>query len=385
MTVNPADPAAGNEMDLIAKHTLSLTPDYVLSWGIWESARELLQNAIDQHSNDPQSKLCFVCDSENDRLTIGATNCALEPRTLLLGMSTKLADRKAIGQFGEGYKLALLVLTRFNYGVTIRTGNEVWKPVFEFSKEYDSSVLTIERYRTEDDAGGVFFDIDGVREVDFAKIIERYLGDIPPNRILYEDFLKGKVFVNGLYVCEVPNLQYGYNFSPDRLKLDRDRGMASTFDITWESSRLWEDNGDDRALYDNLNRGSIDTSFVRLENQNTNTYVVERYLSESPEAVPVSTDAEAQRFQQTGHTIRIVPAPLRDLLRRMHKFVFNREGTPTDRIERFQQQFSHQLGSEGKRELESILIASRRWTGLMETGDEEQPSRPGPENDASRR
>lgn len=361
-------------MDLIAKHTLSLTPDYVLSWGIWEAVRELLQNAIDQHGNDVQSKLCFDYTPGKEMLIVGATNCCLSPRTLLLGMSTKLADRKAIGQFGEGYKLALLVLTRFNYGVTIRTGNEAWKPAFEFSEEYDSSVLTIERYRTEGDAGGVFFDIEGVTGADFAKITERYLGNTPPNRILYEDYLKGKVFVNGLYVCEVPNLQYGYNFSPDRLKLDRDRGMASTFDITWESSRLWEDNGDDKALYDNLNKGSIDTSFVRLENQSTNTYVVERYLRERPGAVPVSTDAEAQRFQRTGHTICIVPAPLRDLLRRMHKFVFNREGTPTDRIERFQQQFSHQLGNEGKRELESILIASRRWTGLMETGDEEQPS-----------
>lgn len=355
---------------MIAKHTLSMTPDYVLSWGIWEAVRELLQNAIDQHTLDAQSAVVFEYDPGEQRLTVGATNCALEPRTLLLGASTKACNRHTLGQFGEGYKLALLVLTRSSYEVIVRNGQEVWKPTFEFSSEYESSVLSICRYKAEEPTDGVFFDIRDVSRADYDKIVEKYLPGTPLNRILYEDHLRGRVFVSGLFVCEVGELEYGYNFGPDRLRLDRDRGMASTFDIAYEASRLWDQSGDDKALYNNLKKGKPDTAYVHLPKATTNAYVMEQYITETPNAIPVATDEEAKQMLQTGHVVRKVPTPLRDLLRRMHTFVFNREGTPTERLERFQHQFGRQLNDEGRRELDAIVKASVNWTGPSELESE---------------
>ena len=355
---------------MIAKHTLSMTPDYVLSWGIWEAVRELLQNAIDQHTEDAQSDVVFEYDPSEQRLTVGATNCTLEPKTLLLGASTKACNRQAIGQFGEGYKLALLVLARASYEVIVRNGAEVWKPAFEFSDEYRSSVLTVSRYKAEEPTDGVFFDIRDVSQDDYAKVTERYIPGVPLNRILYEDHLRKRVFVSGLFVCEVEELEYGYNFGPDRLLLDRDRGMASHWDISYEASRLWDQSGDDEALYKNLKAGKPDTAHVRLPNATTNAYVMEQYLAETPSAIPVATDEEASRMLRTGHVVRKVPSPLRDTLRRMHKFVFNREGTPTERLERFQHQFGRLLCAEGKRELEAIVKASVNWTGPPELAGE---------------
>ena len=264
----------------------------------------------------------------------------------------------------------MLALTRDSFEVVVRTGSEIWIPRFEYSEEFQSSVLTVSVYRAADHASGVFFDVRDVSEREFGDITEKYLAGHPLNRVLDEDHLCGKVFVSGLFVCEIEQLRYGYNFSPDRLKLDRDRGMASSFDVAWEASRLWEDHGDDKALYDNLADGALDTSYVRLSRPTTNAYAVERYLSETPEAIPVATDEEAQRLLNTGHKIRLVPAALRDLLRRMHKFCFNREGTPCERLERFSQQFGHRLDADGKRELEAILEASKWWTGPADGYDE---------------
>jgi len=360
---------------MIAKHTLSMTPDYVLSWGIWEAVRELLQNAIDQHIADAQSALIFQYEPGNERLIVGATNCVLEPRTLLLGVTTKACDCGTIGQFGEGYKLALLVLARSSYDVIIRNGDEIWKPTFEFSDEYQSSVLTVCRYEAPQRYDGVSFEILDVSHADYAKITERYLPGAPLNRILYEDYLRGKVFVGGLFVCKITELEYGYNFSPDRLRLDRDRGMASQFDISYEASRLWDQSGDDEALYANLKKGKPDTAYVRLPKATTNAYVMEQYLAETPKAIPVATDEEARCMLQTGHVVRKVPTPLRDLLRRMHAFVFNHEGTPTERLERFQHQFGRQLNAEGKRELDAIVKASVNWAGPPEHGDEQTEGR----------
>lgn len=352
-------------MTVIAKHVLSLTPDYVLEWGFWSAVRELLQNAIDQHRNDPQCRVVFEYDAEARCLTVGATACRLEPRTLLLGVTSKAFDRNAIGQFGEGYKLALLVLARSSYEVVIANGDETWTPSFEYSDEYGTSVLSIARAQADESTNGVLFSIRDVSQANFADVVERYLPNVPTDRILYEDHHKGRVFVAGLFVCKM-DLEYGYNFAPGRIKLDRDRGMASSFDVSWEASKLWEQSGDKEALYENLKEGIPDTSYLQLRSPVTNDYVVSQYLAETPTAIPVATDKEAQVLIGKGHHVRRVPVALRDLLRRMHDFVFDQEGTPTELLETFSEQYRRQLNDEARRELDKIIKMSLRWTGVTE-------------------
>ena len=364
-------------MELLAKHVLTMSPEYVLSWRLWESARELLQNSIDRHTTNPESKVVFMFDRHEELLTIGATNCELARRTLLLGNSDKRSQRDTIGQFGEGYKLAMLALTRDSFGVVVRTGSEVWIPKFEYSDEFESSVLTVSVYRAENHANGVFFDVGGVKDqtddsaVEFGQITSRYLPDYPLNCILDEDHLRKKVFVSGLFVCEIQSLEYGYNFSPDRLRLERDRSIANSYDVAFQTSRLWDDHGDSEKVYDLASKGAFDTTYVRFHKPTTNAYVLERYLEETPDAIPVATDEEAQRLIKTGHTVRRVPSGLRDALRQMHEFVFQSAGTPTERIERFSHLYSHRLDPDGKRELARILKASKYWHGPPEGCEDE--------------
>ncbi len=77
---------------ILNTYTLSLSPDYVLSWGLWEAVRELIQNSIDQSTLDKQCEQIFQYNAVTEALTIGTTNCRLHPRSLLLGTSSKRDD-----------------------------------------------------------------------------------------------------------------------------------------------------------------------------------------------------------------------------------------------------------------------------------------------------
>ncbi len=363
------------EGQLIASHVLSLTPDYVMGWKFWEAARELLQNAIDQHTTNPTSRILFRYDGEGERLTIGSTGAKLEPRCLLLGQTTKTLERDTIGQFGEGFKLAILALTRMSYGVTIYNGQEVWVPNFEWSDEYGTHVLVVRRYETvdhprvdgEEITDGVLFDIVHVSERTFGDVTERYLPDEPLNTILDADHLRRKVFVGGLFVCEIEELQYGYNFAPNRINLDRDRGMASTFDVSYEASQIWKASGSDEKLYESLQSGALDTSHVSYLTRKQGDYAVSRYLEENPEAVPVSDDVEANRLMDSGVRVRRVPTALRNTLRTMHEFEFNRAGQPCERLESWRAVFGRSLGTESLREFMAIIEESKTWTTTYAT------------------
>ena len=87
------------------KYELSLSRNYVSSWGIEEAIRELLQNAKDSNGED-----VIDIDKSSGTITITNKNTSIPSSTLLLGNTSKGDDLDKIGQFGEGYKLALLVL-----------------------------------------------------------------------------------------------------------------------------------------------------------------------------------------------------------------------------------------------------------------------------------
>ncbi len=349
----------------MTKHILTLSPDYCLEWGLWEAVRELLQNSLDQHIVNPASQPVFEYNPETETLVIGNANCELRPRSLLLGVSDKRDEKKTIGQFGEGYKLALLVLTRLSFDVVIYNNEFTWTPRFEFNEEYEGQVLTIQIERTGEDADvcGVHFRIRDVSPRAYEQICENYLPGVRPNVILDEDHLRKKVFVNGLFVCKIDGLEWGYNFSPDRIKLARDRSLADSFNVYWNASKLWEQSGDTDDLYKSLEKGSPDVEYVSRPSTVISNALVEQFKAEHPDCVPVATEAELKRNRNRRTTL--VPQALKDLLVRMHAFVYDKEDTPGEWIERFDHNYRHYLQSdEGCRELSAILEASKDWCGI---------------------
>ena len=118
---------------------LPISKDYVRHWGIQEAIRELLQNAIDSESK-------FTFEIAGNKLIISNDDATLSPSDLILGQSSKHDDDDAIGQFGEGFKLALAVLAREDREIVIYNGDLTWIPIFTYNDDFKGDVLRIDQF-----------------------------------------------------------------------------------------------------------------------------------------------------------------------------------------------------------------------------------------------
>ena len=98
---------------------LPLTPNCVRDWYFGMAVRELIQNGLDQQSVDAKSLFSVDYDPDTQKLKFTNARSRLKVNTLLLGRSSKSNDEDTVGQFGEGYKIAALVLNRLGKTFTI--------------------------------------------------------------------------------------------------------------------------------------------------------------------------------------------------------------------------------------------------------------------------
>lgn len=96
----PAPAAQPASVDTLA---YPISPDYVKSWTAVRAICELVANALDE---DPHARISWA----DGVLTIADDGPGIPEEGLVLGYSTKTSQQ--IGQFGEGKKLAFLVLAR---------------------------------------------------------------------------------------------------------------------------------------------------------------------------------------------------------------------------------------------------------------------------------
>jgi hypothetical protein len=349
---------------MIKSHTLTMSPDYVGDWGFWQACREILQNSIDQCRESFQSDMVFDYDVDRKQLRIGATKCRITPKTLLLGNTTKRGNRDRLGEHGEGYKLAMLVLLRNSYSVEISNGSEVWLPRLEHSPEFDEHVLRVDRVSANgNEFDGVVFTIRDVNQDKFGEVCANYLPGHDGDRILEEDFQRGRIFVGGLFVCDVKGLSYGYDFRPGRLKMDRDRQLLDSFDVMRKSAALWSEIGDTSRLYkETVERETKDTELVwGYLDADQQQHFTDRFVKDNPGKTPVACTKDAEHYK-CGPLV-IVNSQLAALLHRMKKFVtYQPEGAPSVQLEAFAEKYRWHLGEQGRRDLDDLIKASVNWT-----------------------
>ena len=305
----------------MSKYELSLSKEYVPDWTVVDAVRELFQNALDQQTTTEDNAMFFNYDEQNETLYIGNKSSVLDVKTLLLGSSTKRDDPNTIGQFGEGYKIATLVLTRLNKKVTFFNygAKEVWEPRFVKSRRYNGEeILTFfvdKKYPwTKIPDNNLTITIEGINPHDYEQIVESnlHLQDVGKviestyGRILEDERFKTKVFVNGLYVCSYGEYTQGYDFKPQYIKIDRDRKLADSFELKWLSSKMLGGVESDKTL-DLIKQGSADTAFIHHNWQNTST---RKYVSNKAHddfkneygdnAIPVINQEEFSRVSSTG-------------------------------------------------------------------------------------
>lgn len=288
----------------LTKYELSITPDYVPDWTLVDAMRELFQNALDQETTVPDNKMFFEYHDDIESFHIGNKLSVLEPKSLLLGSTTKSDDDNTIGKFGEGYKIAALVLTRlgkkltfFNYGA-----REVWKFRFSKSRKYGSEILVVEVDKKFPwkavPNNNLTIVVEGITEDEYYSIGEHNLHmqeayahwKTPKGKILLDEDLKGKMFVNGLYVCTNDEFHCGYDFTPSALTLDRDRKLVGDFDLSWATSKIWSDFQDDAEATD-WDFDTIDKAIQLLELGAPDVKYLKQvnYFDEGPRYSAIST------------------------------------------------------------------------------------------------
>ena len=123
-------------MDKVRKIELTITPNYVSDWNFQDAVRELIQNGTDQQTLDPKNVFEISYDEQENILQLSNSESTLEINTLLLGCSTKSNNTDTVGQFGEGYKIAALVLNRLGktFSVYNNSKDEIWLSLIHISE-----------------------------------------------------------------------------------------------------------------------------------------------------------------------------------------------------------------------------------------------------------
>lgn len=303
---------------MATKIELTIAPNYVPGWGIVEAIRELFQNAIDQQTQCPGNDMDWSYDEDEQKLIISNKTSVLTADTLLLGQTTKAKDVSTIGQFGEGYKIATLVLLRndkqitfYNYGA-----KEIWRPRFVKSRRFNTDVLTffIEKvgvWKTVPDAN-LTIEVTGITRTEWEnEIVPSNLHLQYGNSVIetsrFGDVIDqpGKVYVNGLYVCDYEPYKYGYNFKPEYIALDRDRKMVSDFDLRWSASRIWAQSKSPRVV-ELVEAGHADVAYITSMNATSAVSdAMYRKFREvyGPEAIPVTTQEELEEVPDGYHGV----------------------------------------------------------------------------------
>jgi hypothetical protein len=345
------------------KFTLPISPEYVAHWGLWEAIREIYQNALDEQTHDPTciAKIEYEDDVAQGILRITTSKGQLSPETLVLGKTSKRDDQDQRGKFGEGYKLALLVLCRLKtHGVEILSGSEKWTARLEHDETFNSTVLNIYTEPHEEHKG-VQFLVGGILPSDWKMIqknIHASSKDSKLSWILEEPQEKGRIYVGSLYVSTAKDFHCGYSFPPGIIKLDRDRGMVNGFDLSYETSRLWVDRKSNRAL-ELLRTQAPDVRYIEAHASSEKPLVNHQYryfvAKHGPAAVPVSSQDEIERATSAGMKWVLVPETVKTLLRKVKSWFIPSTKTPAERLRAFRESYSWNMDSTMLQELDEII------------------------------
>lgn len=180
-------------------------------WYIW---REVYSNALD---SDRASARAYI---DNGALVVEDSGSGMAVKHLLLGVSQKSSDN-AIGKFGEGLKLALVLASKHGIQALIQSGEYE----FENSTDHIDGVEVLKVNITKFDEKRV----SGTRVTFFDWPWDDYTDRFLSERDLRVLFAcrhgailtQNALFSNGVYVKDLPEFKWGYNCIG--LEMNRDR------------------------------------------------------------------------------------------------------------------------------------------------------------------
>ena len=229
-----------------------ISPNYVKNWDVIKGIREIIQNYIDTKNE-------FCCKGyiyyKDGAAMVKDFGPGLELRHLALGVSEKGLD--AIGKYGEGLKLALLVLARECRNVEIWSNGTIIRPTIEHSDLYDTEVMVLniqpmQPCHAKTHQGTTIRFLCTEQELDEGKsYFECFLSErkgfkwIEKGRISLPG---GYIYVNGARVGKISDSLFSYHLyekeigedigNRDREVIDREKVEAHVRRILAETSSL---------------------------------------------------------------------------------------------------------------------------------------------------
>ena len=157
-------------------YELSLTTNYVSDWDFPMAIRELIQNGIDQEAVDHHNN--FSIEYRDGSIWFRNPKSRLKINTLLLGRSTKRNDENTVGQFGEGYKIAALVLNRMGKSFTVHNyqKKEIWTTRFVNSRRWHDKILVFDVDEKHEDGIGLSVEVGNVTKEEYESLQSVWLG-----------------------------------------------------------------------------------------------------------------------------------------------------------------------------------------------------------------
>lgn len=312
------------------KFELSISADYVPEWGVTEAVREFFQNSIDEETKNSSNKMFFDYDAVNQTIRIGNKHSELDIKTLLFGVTSKKENENMIGNHGEGYKIATVVLLRLGKTVVFQNycRKEIWRPRLVNSKRYGG--IQVPTFFVDNTAvwekvpeHSLIIEISDITSAEYERIRKSNLhlqGSYPHRNtsrgsILDGDEYRGKIFVGGLYICEEPRLDVGVDFRPNVVRLERDRSMVNGFDVQYYVSKMIEELKDAE-----LTKKSLDSySGVYISSYGVSPELRDEIASEFVKeygirAAPVSNQDESDVMKKRGYRPIIVSESKKEVI-----------------------------------------------------------------------
>ena len=231
---------------------LTIDPSYCPAMNIYDSVRELVQNAKDGDTSGFPMEVCYSKNRSQPTLQLINRGAQLEKNALLMGATKKRNDPNMIGNFGDGLKVAFLCLLRHGMSVWIRTGYETWVPEVGYSETYKSDILKVKVTKSQTFEPNLKVEVRGLAETDWLAIKERFLFspfvkleenekvELSAGKILLGEKYRGHLFVKGIWVAALPG-KYFFGYDLSAVKLDRDRKLADPWDLKYEIKKVLND------------------------------------------------------------------------------------------------------------------------------------------------
>ena len=200
-----------------------ISTDYCSNWTIQDALREFVANALD---TDTEIRVEY----KDGKGRIVDSGDGIRLKHFIFGISEKSKDD--IGQFGEGLKVASLVMARNKRKVEIQTKGYNYYPTIEHSDEFDTDLFTVYVKKNQRMMGTVISFECTESELTKTKELFSHFRD-GRKKSIYAEHLDiffdepGNIYVNGLLTANI-DCVFGYNVKDKTLVASRDRNVVDT-------------------------------------------------------------------------------------------------------------------------------------------------------------